>query len=262
MRADVFRALADPVRRGLLDSLRERNGQTLKELSASRAMSRQAVSKHLAVLEESDLVVAVVRGREKWHYLNAAAITEIAKRWISTFDEAPLAAIFDLKRTLEEPGMSRPSFAYTLYIRAPIGEVWRALTESEFTTRWWHATALSSTWIVGDRVIWSVRGVSIDEPGQVVEEYEPPHRLAYRWHALTDEWQAAVQLDEASFNAGRMERLSKVTFELEEVVGEGKVRLTVVHDDFDEGSVLATKVSHGWPDVLSDLKTLLETGSI
>ena len=78
---DVFKALGDPSRRVLLDSLNERNGQTLRELCARLDMARQSVSKHLAVLEAANLVTTLRRGREKLHYLNAAPINEIAERW-------------------------------------------------------------------------------------------------------------------------------------------------------------------------------------
>ena len=80
---EAFRALADPSRRRLLDSLNERNGQTLRELCSELDMARQSVSKHLAVLEAANLVTTVRRGREKLHYLNAAPINEIAERWIT-----------------------------------------------------------------------------------------------------------------------------------------------------------------------------------
>ena len=83
---EVFKALADPSRRRLLDSLNERNGQTLRELCAGLEMARQSVSKHLAVLEAANLVTTVWRGREKLHYLNAAPINEIAERWITRYD--------------------------------------------------------------------------------------------------------------------------------------------------------------------------------
>jgi DNA-binding transcriptional ArsR family regulator len=97
----VFRALADPVRRELLDSLRERAGQTLGELCQGREMTRQAVSKHLAVLEGANLVAAEKRGREKLHYLNPVPIQEIADRWIGKYERGRLAALADLKRRLE-----------------------------------------------------------------------------------------------------------------------------------------------------------------
>jgi DNA-binding transcriptional ArsR family regulator len=97
----VFKALADPSRRALLDGLRERGGQTLSELCQGRGMTRQAVSKHLALLEAASLVVAERRGREKLHYLNPAPIQEIADRWIGKYERGRLAALADLKRRLE-----------------------------------------------------------------------------------------------------------------------------------------------------------------
>ena len=97
----VFRALADPVRRALLDALRTRGGQTLGELCKGREMTRQAVTKHLAILEAANLVATERRGREKLHYLNPAPIQEIADRWISKYERGVVAALTDLKRRLE-----------------------------------------------------------------------------------------------------------------------------------------------------------------
>lgn len=104
----VFRALADESRRTLLDSLRASNGQTLGELCVNLAaeghdMTRQAVSKHLAILEEANLVAAVKAGREKLHYLNPIPIAEIADRWIRKFERGHVDALIDLKKTLERP---------------------------------------------------------------------------------------------------------------------------------------------------------------
>jgi DNA-binding transcriptional ArsR family regulator len=97
----VFKALADPHRRALLDGLRERGGQTLGELCVGKGMTRQAVSKHLAVLEAANLVAAEKRGREKLHYLNPVPIQEIAARWIAPFEHGRLAALAHLKQRLE-----------------------------------------------------------------------------------------------------------------------------------------------------------------
>ena len=99
----VFRALADESRRSLLDSLREAGGQTLNELCVGLAMSRQAVSKHLAILEDANLVATVKRGREKLHYLNPVPIAEIADRWIRKFERSQVEALVDLKKNLETP---------------------------------------------------------------------------------------------------------------------------------------------------------------
>ena len=97
----VFRALADPSRRQLLDRLHERNGQTLGELCRELDMTRQAVTKHLAILEQANLVATRRRGREKLHFINPVPINEIAERWIGKFERPRLAALADLKRSLE-----------------------------------------------------------------------------------------------------------------------------------------------------------------
>jgi len=98
----VFKALADASRRELLDRLRAENGQTLNELCARVDMTRQAVSKHLAVLEEANLVAAVKRGREKLHYLNPVPIHEIGERWIGKFESGRLQALSEMKKALEQ----------------------------------------------------------------------------------------------------------------------------------------------------------------
>ena len=98
---DVFRALADPSRRALLDALFKRNGQTLGALCDGMAMTRQAVTKHLALLEEANLVAVIWRGREKLHYLNPVPIHEISERWISKYERGRLSALSDLKKALE-----------------------------------------------------------------------------------------------------------------------------------------------------------------
>src|SRR3954469_2059222 len=133
---EVFRALADPSRRQLLDSLNARNGQTLRELCSGLDMARQSVTKHLAILESAGLVTTVRRGREKLHYLNAAPIGEISDRWITHYDRARVRALVDLKRALEDHGMAdNPSFVYTTYIRTTPERLWQALTEPAFTKR-------------------------------------------------------------------------------------------------------------------------------
>jgi DNA-binding transcriptional ArsR family regulator len=104
----VFKALGDPVRRALLDSLHARSGQALGELCEGREMTRQAVAKHLAILEGANLVASRKQGREKLHYLNPVPIQEIADRWIGKYERARLGALADLKRSLEEEGDAEP----------------------------------------------------------------------------------------------------------------------------------------------------------
>src|SRR5687768_17423020 len=135
---EVFKALADPSRRALLDSLNARNGQTLRELCAGLDMARQSVSKHLAVLEQANLVTTVWRGREKQHFLNAAPINAIADRWIDRYHRGRVHALADLKTALEQQDMDE--FVYTTFIRTTPQRLWQAITDPAFTSRYWQVT--------------------------------------------------------------------------------------------------------------------------
>jgi DNA-binding transcriptional ArsR family regulator len=192
---DIFRALADPVRRRLLDRLNEDNGQTLRRLCAGLDMARQSVSKHLAVLESANLVTTVRRGREKLHYLNAAPIHELAERWIDNYDRERVRALADLKTALEGTTMQKPSFVYTTYIATTPENLWLALTEPEFTRRYWR-TEFETDWQPGSTMIWNHHGVTIEDTEQVVLESDPYRRLSYTWHSFTPEWAEAVEFDE------------------------------------------------------------------
>jgi uncharacterized protein YndB with AHSA1/START domain/DNA-binding transcriptional ArsR family regulator len=253
----VFRALADPGRRRLLDSLNARNGQTLRELCADMDMARQSVSKHLAVLEAANLVTTVWRGREKLHYLNPAPINDISERWIDRYEQQRVHALADLKQALENPIMQKPSFVYTTYIQTTPERLWEALTSTAFTERYWSAS-FETDWTPGSEMVWNLYGVRIADPGQVVLESEPYRRLSYTWHTFTPELAAAAGVSEDVFAAAAAEPRSKATFELEPA--GSAVKLTVTHDDFPPASKAAELVSSGWPQVLSKLKTLLETG--
>ncbi len=254
---EVFRALADPSRRRLLDRLNERNGQTLRELCAGLDMARQSVSKHLAVLESAGVVTTRWRGREKLHYLDAAPINAIADRWISRYDRERAAALADLKTALEQEPMGNTEFVYTTYIDTTPERLWQALTEPAFTKRYWGAS-FESDWKEGSTMTWEEKGVRIADPAQVVVESEPFRRLAYTWHTFTPEWAKSHDISPDVFASIAKERRSKVTFDIEPL---GKlVKLTVVHDDFEPGSTVLEMIGGGWPHLLSDLKTLLETG--
>lgn len=254
---EAFRALADPNRRLLLDSLNERNGQTLRELGSRLDMARQSVSKHLAVLEAANLITTVRRGREKHHYLNPAPINEIAERWITRYDQDRIHALADLKRALEDSPMDTPSFVYTTYIRTTPERLWQALTEPAFTERYW-AITFESDWKAGSTMTWRTRGVTIADPEQVVLESEPYRRLSYTWHTFTADWAASLDLAGDARDRLTAEPRSKVTFEIEPL--DDQVRLTVIHDDLEPGGVTGSLISQGWPRVLANLKTLLETG--
>ncbi len=254
---EVFRALADPSRRRLLDSLHSQAGQTLRELCAGLAMTRQAVSKHLAVLEEANLVTTVRRGREKLHYLNAAPIGEIADRWISRYHARQVGVLTGLKKALEDTTMDKPEFVYTTYIDTTPERLWRALTDPAFTRRYW-GTALHSDWTPGSPITWEEKGATVSDAEQVVLEADPYRRLSYTWHTFTAEWAQAHGIAEDVRATLAAEPRSKVTFEIKP---SGQlVQLTVVHDGFEAGSTLAEMVSGGWPAVISSLKTLLERG--
>jgi DNA-binding transcriptional ArsR family regulator len=255
---DAFRALADPSRRLLLDSLNERNGQTLRELCSRLDMARQSVSKHLAVLEAANLVTTVRRGREKLHYLNPAPINEIAERWITRYEQGRVEALADLKRALEDFPMDQPTFVYTTYIRTTPERLWQALTDPAFTERYWNIT-FDSDWKTGSPMTWHQRGITTADAEQTVVEADPFRRLAYTWHTFTPEWAAAMDVAEEKRERLAAERRSKVAFDIEPLDDE-QVKLTVVHDDLEPGGLLAGMISNGWPRVLANLKTLLETG--
>ncbi|MGW2601392.1 ArsR/SmtB family transcription factor [Streptomyces klenkii] len=253
----VFKALADPSRRRLLDRLRARNGQTLRELCAGLDMARQSVSKHLAVLEAADLVTTVRQGREKLHYLNAVPINAIAERWISQFDRGRVTALADLKRALEQPPMDSKTFVYTTYIRTTPERLWQALTEPSFTDRYW-GVSFESDWAQGSPLVWKQGGATMGDPEQVVLVSEPHSRLAYTWHTFTDDWAKTVGIGEDVRAQIAAERRSTVTFDIEPHGGD-QVKLTVTHE-FDPDGILHGMCSQGWPPILSSLKTLLETG--
>lgn len=254
----IFRALADPGRRQLLDSLNARNGQTLRELCGELDMARQSVSKHLGILEEANLVTALRRGREKLHYLNVEPINTIGERWIKRYDRERAHALADLKRTLEDAPMQKPEFVYTTYIKTTPEQLWQALTDPAFTSRYWGAT-FASDWKAGSPMTWEYGGVKIADPEQIVLVSDPCRRLAYTWQTVTPEFAKTVGFSDEYFARVAAERRSKVSFEIEPH-GE-VVKLTVIHDDFEPGSATLESISGGWPMILASLKTLLETGA-
>jgi uncharacterized protein YndB with AHSA1/START domain/DNA-binding transcriptional ArsR family regulator len=240
---EVFKALADPTRRALLDRLHERNGQTLGELCAPIEMTRQAATQHLAILEAANLVSTVRRGREKLHYLNPVPLHEMQERWIDKFERPRLQALSAVKRRAEEPMTGRPSYRYVTYIESSPERVWQALTDADLTADYWGHRNVSD-WQPGSR--WEhVRtdGSGVADVVGTVEEATPPTRLVTTWSEPGNE---------------RPETTSTVTFDIE--AWEGIVRLTVTHEDLADETALG-EIEQGWPAVLANLKSLLETGS-
>ena len=263
---DVFRALADPSRRQLLDDLRRRDGQTLRELSAGLAMARQSVSKHLAVLEQANLVTTVRRGREKLHHLNVEPINALSERWIRQYEQGRIDAITELKTALESRTMTdtetettTTDFVYTTYIEAPAELVWRALTEPAFTRRYW-GMEFETDWTPGENfaIIHPDRGVRIADDKMVVQDYQPFTRLSYTWSGYPKDFTDSLGYDEEFRLTAEAEPRSTVTYELSP--SGDQTRLTVTHAGFRPGSVVLPDIERGWPMVLSWLKTYVESG--
>ena len=238
----AFRALADAHRRTLLDRLRERDGQTLGELEAALPqMTRFGVMKHLRVLEDAHLVVTRREGRRKLHFLNPVPIRLIADRWISRYAEPLVEAMAHIKHSVESRTMSEsPRHVYEVYIAATPEQVWRALTESEFTKQYYYGNTVESDWKPGSRMVY--RGAD-GEPSIECEvvEADPPRRLVHTF-----------------FFPGTDESPSRCTWSIE---ARGSASLLVLtHDEFDGETSTYRSVAHGWVPILSGLKTLLETG--
>ncbi|EFL28636.1 ArsR family toxin-antitoxin system, antitoxin component [Streptomyces himastatinicus ATCC 53653] len=239
----VFKALADQTRRYLLDRLHERGGQTLGELCERLAMTRQSATQHLAVLEAANLVSVVRQGREKLHYLNPVPLHEVQERWIDKFERPRLRALGAVKRQAEDAMAERPTYSYVIYIESTPEKVWHALTDADLTAAYWGHSNVSD-WQPGSA--WEHRrtdGSGIADVVGTVVESVPPERLVTTWAAPGSE------------PAGGP---SRVTFAIEPY--EEIVRLTVTHENLaDEAE--REEAAGGWAAVLSNLKSLLETGS-
>jgi uncharacterized protein YndB with AHSA1/START domain/DNA-binding transcriptional ArsR family regulator len=241
---EVFKGLADPSRRLLLDSLFAEDGQTLGELSARLpGMTRFGVMKHLRILESANLVSSRKIGRERLHYLNPVPIRLMHDRWISKYAEPWVGALAYLKQRFEGPAPDRPRHVFQVYIRTTPERLWQAITEPNFTVQYFHKSRVESGWRPRDRVNYWI-GTDLVVAGDVLVA-EPPRRLVTTW----------------SFRRNpelRDDPPSRVTWEIEPVGDSCK--LTVVHDDFPGETRTFTSVGSGWPLVLSSLKSFLETG--
>ena len=237
----MFRALADPTRRSLLDELFRSDGQTLGALAGRFEMTRFGVMKHLAQLEEAGLVVTRRRGREKLHFLNPVPIRLVHDRWVSKYAEPWATGLSDLKHRLESP-MEK---VFEIYIRTTPERLWEAITDEETRTKFNFGARVSSDWTAGSRYELSAAdgGVPLVEGDNL--EVDPPRRLVQSASFL---WS-----DEA-----KAEGTSRVTWEIEPV-GDS-CRLTVTHSEMREGA--NEEIYGGWPMVLSGLKTWIETGEV
>jgi len=240
---EVFRALADPNRRVLLDRLFERDGQSLVELQSRMPMGRFGVMKHLRVLEEAGLLTTRRVGRQKLHYLNPVPIRLVHDRWISRYSEPIVAQLSALKARLEEPVMGVPRHVYEIFIRTTPERLWRPITDPADTRQYYFGTEVRSDWKTGSKLVYLDHG----EPSLdcKILEIDPAHRLVHSFVALYSPEMAS-------------EKPSRVTWEIEKM-GDA-CRLTLVHDEFDGETATYHSVEHGWSQILSGLKTLIETG--
>jgi uncharacterized protein YndB with AHSA1/START domain/predicted transcriptional regulator len=237
----VFRALADPTRRSLLDELFREDGQTLHALEERLPMSRFGVMKHLKQLEEAGLVVTCRRGREKLHFLNPVPIRLIHDRWVSKYAEPWAAALSDLKDRLERP-MEK---VFEIYIRTTPERLWEAITDPEIRGKYNFGARIESDFTPGSSFVMSAPGAGGPLGEGVNLEVDPPRRLVQSMVAL---WSDDV----------KREGTSRVTWEIEPV-GDS-CRLLVTHDQLREGA--NEELFGGWPMILSGLKTWLETGEL
>jgi DNA-binding transcriptional ArsR family regulator/uncharacterized protein YndB with AHSA1/START domain len=235
----VFRALADPTRRALLDELFARDGQTLVSLTARHDMTRIAVAKHLKILEEAGLVVSRRRGREKLHYLNPVPIRLLHDRWVSKYTEPWVAGLADLKHELED----RMEKVFEIYIRTTPEQLWDAITDPAIRQKYHFGSRVESDWAVGSpyQLVHAGATRPLAEGENLV--VDPPRRLVQTMRA---------QWGQDAERAGT----SRVSWEIEPV-GDS-CRLTVIHDQLPADA--PAELYGGWPMILSGLKTWLETG--
>jgi uncharacterized protein YndB with AHSA1/START domain len=239
---DVFKALADPNRRLLLDELFKSDGQTLVALGRRLPMTRFGVMKHLQILEEAGLVATRRQGREKLHFLNTVPIRLVHDRWVSKFAAPWAATLSDLKHALEDRTLQK---VFEIYIKTTPERLWEAITNPEMRRKYTFGLRVVSDWKPGSHY----QGISSNSPTAILEgdnlEVDPPRRLVQSFDAL---WSDDV----------KSEGTSRVTWEIEPI--EDSCRLTVTHDRMREGA--NNELYGGWPMILSGLKTLLETGEL
>lgn len=237
---NVFKAIADPTRRELLDELFRHDGQTLSQLEGRFDMSRQNVMKHLKILEEAHLVVTRRRGREKLHFLNAIPIRLLHDRWVSKYAEPWVEGLSALKTDMETP-MEK---VYEIYIKTTPDKLWHAITDEEIRSKYNFGARITSTFENGAAfTMGTPDGMALGE-GEILES-DPPRKLVQTMRAL---WGEDV----------KQEGFSRVTWEIEPVGDSCLLKLT--HDQLREGA--NDQLYGGWPMILSGLKTWLESGEL
>ena len=236
----VYRALASPVRRQILDMVRNNAGITHGEIADAFEVSRFAIRKHIQTLLDASLLTVAPDGTAKRHYLNPIPIQFIYDRWLSRYSARWATVLTGLKYTLEgEEPMSTLQHRYEVYIRAGAADVWNAITDPSFTEKFYYGTRVDSTFTAGASIRYLGPEDKIVISGEVLEA-DPPRRLVH------------------SFDFGNGDGPSRVTYEIEEMGSVSK--LTLVHDGFDKENQTYQGIGSGWNPILSGLKSLLETG--
>lgn len=256
---EVFKALADPTRRGLLDELFRQDGQTLTALQERVDMTRFGVMKHLGVLEDAGLVTTMRRGREKLHYLNPVPIRLVHDRWVSKYAEPWAATLSGLKKHLEDDIMqtvknvswaegtapvAAGTAVFEVFIKTSPERLWEAITDPEQRRKYSFGVETHSEWTPGSEYKSSVPG-GIDIAAGKNVEVDPPRLLVQTFEAL---WSDEV----------KTQGTTRVSWEIEPV--GSSCRLTVIHDQLPPHA--NAELYGGWPMILSGLKTLLETGEL
>jgi uncharacterized protein YndB with AHSA1/START domain/DNA-binding transcriptional ArsR family regulator len=237
---DVFKALSDPTRRQLLDTLRDRGGLTLTELEAGLGMTRFGVMKHLKVLEDANLIVTRRDGRFKYHYLNALPIQEVADRWMAPYGKPLARFALNLKRSLEGPPTmaDKPDFVFATYIRTTPAKLWDALTNPEMTRQYYYGSRVLTDLKVGGKFAYEGPDGQMNLDGEIIEVV-PEKKLVTTFKAM---WAPDGEP-------------TRIEFEIEPM-GEA-CKLTMTHYDYAKAKA---GVEMGWPMIVAGLKTLLETG--
>ncbi len=239
----IFKALADPSRRKLLDQLNRQDGQSLSELEQYLEMSRFGVMKHLRLLEEAELITTEKVGREKHHYLNPVPIQLVYDRWVRKYAQSVTSQLADLKYQLENNSMNDTvTHRYQIYIQTTQEKLWDALTNGAITPSYYFGTTVQTDWQVGsDYRYVGQNGTLLD--GKIIE-IDPPNKIVQTFNARWEPEAEAV---------GE----SKVTWLIEP---EGAAcRLTLIHEDLADVPYVEGFLD-GWSRIMSSLKTVLETG--
>lgn len=242
----MFKALADAHRRRLLDVLFQQDGQTLTELCVHLPMTRYGVMKHLQLLEDAGLITTQKEGREKYHYLNSIPIQDVYNRWVSKYSQPWSESLTHLRFVLEDEAMpEKLTHKMQIFIRTTPEKLWDALTNGQVSQRYYIANSrIESSWEPGASYRYLAADGSVLIDG-TVEDYQPYSRLAMSFNAvwLPDEVRGDT---------------TRVIYEIEPV--QAACKLTLTHEGLAPNTPGTAGIQTGWSQILSSLKSLLETG--